>query len=1024
MTAVNDNDSFFDSDGEHDNQKADSPYLKGAYDRRGDSPATQRVAKNKSLTPSTSGNFSAKSSDSIMSEKRGTKSYRYDDSPSRSRSRSQTPSPYRSPLPRSPAYSDSFNSEDSDQDSRKASPERTKKETSAKPRGRARGGYSSTSSNRFNSGTSQDSRTTFKGYGGSSNYGKTNNRTKKAFQKTPIKKPAAANNTNKRSNSIASSQASPRNAGNEVTRRMLSAKGHTISRLRNEFNQLQQQHDETLQENKLLKALQRRQERALAKFDNEESELPQLLKKHSAELDSMRRRIRKYQEHERDKDRRMKDKDERLLRTEDELKSLSAVAEDKGLLERHELQKRVDRLKTKLENRDKKIEEQERYVEHMKKNQRHELRERQGREEELKGRMGSLERENERLQMQLREKEKELEVRNIYSNRLIKPPGKLRYNLSPTSLKPVMLSKATSTVDQPKLPHPPPPDRQPRDRSAEELRRREETNARVKSPKDVTPKKEDKIESEKPKWEEPKQEEPKSKEPKQELSEHEKILRDLDMGWEKRDGGEGTQRQEEERRRQEEADKRKKQEEERQWQLAERLRREEEEERWRRHEKEEAEAKKKREEEEKPSVYQRPSFLGSKKDAPTSQYKPSFLGSSPSTKSKFSFSKQNDDSATYKPSFLNTSNKPDHQNPNQTSANTTQSTHETTPSSFNLSSNPKSKKVDEDDDFFETQPPSSDLPAWLRGGSDTTKVERERKKKEVLQDTSYSPHFDNSPGDDAEENIPFFGSKPTEAQKPPTTKTPPYAVNSVRDLQKYSRGDISGSPKRGRDEGGTFGQNQANNADQEKEAERLAEERRKKDLLLARMRDIDDGKKPDSGKSHKNYNFSKPVENLHNGIPSHPDEAAPTKAKKDDALAFGSYAPTFTSSKAAQKPKKKSFFDDEDDEGDPFSKPTPAASQPDKRAHLMATVFCDSPSEEKSTKSSFGDDKNVFTSSTKAKPVSYPWEKKVEIGGGANATNPAVANGVKDKGPPASKAAMNMSHDSLDDIDDIEEVIL
>ncbi|XP_038076876.1 lebercilin-like protein isoform X3 [Patiria miniata] len=902
MTAVNDNDSFFDSDGEHDNQKADSPYLKGAYDRRGDSPATQRVAKNKSLTPSTSGNFSAKSSDSIMSEKRGTKSYRYDDSPSRSRSRSQTPSPYRSPLPRSPAYSDSFNSEDSDQDSRKASPERTKKETSAKPRGRARGGYSSTSSNRFNSGTSQDSRTTFKGYGGSSNYGKTNNRTKKAFQKTPIKKPAAANNTNKRSNSIASSQASPRNAGNEVTRRMLSAKGHTISRLRNEFNQLQQQHDETLQENKLLKALQRRQERALAKFDNEESELPQLLKKHSAELDSMRRRIRKYQEHERDKDRRMKDKDERLLRTEDELKSLSAVAEDKGLLERHELQKRVDRLKTKLENRDKKIEEQERYVEHMKKNQRHELRERQGREEELKGRMGSLERENERLQMQLREKEKELEVRNIYSNRLIKPPGKLRYNLSPTSLKPVMLSKATSTVDQPKLPHPPPPDRQPRDRSAEELRRREETNARVKSPKDVTPKKEDKIESEKPKWEEPKQEEPKSKEPKQELSEHEKILRDLDMGWEKRDGGEGTQRQEEERRRQEEADKRKKQEEERQWQLAERLRREEEEERWRRHEKEEAEAKKKREEEEK--------------------------------------------------------------------------------------------------------------------------QERERKKKEVLQDTSYSPHFDNSPGDDAEENIPFFGSKPTEAQKPPTTKTPPYAVNSVRDLQKYSRGDISGSPKRGRDEGGTFGQNQANNADQEKEAERLAEERRKKDLLLARMRDIDDGKKPDSGKSHKNYNFSKPVENLHNGIPSHPDEAAPTKAKKDDALAFGSYAPTFTSSKAAQKPKKKSFFDDEDDEGDPFSKPTPAASQPDKRAHLMATVFCDSPSEEKSTKSSFGDDKNVFTSSTKAKPVSYPWEKKVEIGGGANATNPAVANGVKDKGPPASKAAMNMSHDSLDDIDDIEEVIL
>ena len=113
-----------------------------------------------------------------------------------------------------------------------------------------------------------------------------------AFQKTPIKKPAAANNT-KRSNSIASSQASPRNT--EVQKRMLSAKGHTISRLRNEFNQLQQEHDETMRENKLLKQLQRRQERALSKYDAEESELPQMLKKHSAELDSMRRRIRKYQ---------------------------------------------------------------------------------------------------------------------------------------------------------------------------------------------------------------------------------------------------------------------------------------------------------------------------------------------------------------------------------------------------------------------------------------------------------------------------------------------------------------------------------------------------------------------------------------------------------------------------------------------------------------------------------------------------------------------------------------------------------
>ncbi|XP_022082039.1 lebercilin-like isoform X3 [Acanthaster planci] len=814
MTAVYDNDSFFDSDGEHDSRKADSPYLKGAYDRGSSPPTevgTQRGAKNKSLTPSTSGNFSAKSSDSIMSEKSGAKSHRYGHSPSPPRS----PSPYRSPYTQSPAYSDSFNSEDSEQDSRNASPERARQVSSKKPQhtGRARGGYSSTSSNRFNSGTSQDSRATYK----SSNYGKTINRTKKAFQKTPLKKSVAAANT-KRSNSIASSQASPRNT-NEVTRRMLSAKGHTISRLRNEFNQLQKEHDETVRENKLLKELQRRQERALAKFDSEESELPQLLKKHSAELDSMRRRIRKYQERDRDRERRLKDKDEQYLRAEDELKHIRALAEDKGLLERHELQRKLDRLRGKLEARDKKLGEMERYVEHLKKNQRHELHERQGREEELKGQVASLEMENERLQNQLREKEKELEVRNIYSNRLIKPPGKLRHNLSPTGLKPVMLSKATSTDDQSKHPRPPPTERQQREWSAEEVRRREELTTRVKSPKDATPKTEHKVEPEKPKQKEPKSEEP-SEEPNKELSEHEKILRDLDMGWGRRDGGEERQRQEEGRRRQLEEEERRKKEEVRQKELEERLRREEDERRRRRAE-EEAAARKKLEEEEK---------------------------------------------------------------------------------------------------------------------------EREKKKKE----------------------------------------------------------------------------------DQEKEAERVAEERRKKDLLLAKMREIDDGRKPDSGRSHKSYNFTKPVENLHNGVPSHPEETGPAKGKKDDALLFGSYAPTFTSGKVAQKPKKKSFFDDDDDsDSDLFSKRKPATSpQGDKKSNLMADLFGNSASEEKVTKSSFGEDKNVFTSSTKAKPLSYPWEKKVDVVGGTNAASPGAANSSKDKGPSASKAVMNMSHDSLDDIDDIEEVVL
>ncbi|XP_033635992.1 myb-like protein X isoform X2 [Asterias rubens] len=887
MTAVYDNDSFFDSDGEQDNHKVSSPYLKGAYDRGkspvDEDPVSKHTPRIKSLTPSTSGNFSAKSSDSIMSNKKSVRSRRYDDSPSLSRSRSR--SPYRSPY-RSPDYSDSFNSEDSDQDSRKGSPVR--KEPSRKGRVRSVQRSNGDTTTRFNSSTSHDSRSTFRSHGGSSNYGAKNNRNKKAFQKTPIKKPAAANNT-KRSNSIASSQASPRNT--EVQKRMLSAKGHTISRLRNEFNQLQQEHDETMRENKLLKQLQRRQERALSKYDAEESELPQMLKKHSAELDSMRRRIRKYQERDKDRDRRIKDKDEQLNQTQDELKHIKGVAEDKGLLERHELQRRVERMEEKVEKRDKTVRDLERYVANIKKNQRHELHERQTKEQELMGQIERLEMENERYQLQLREKEKELEVRNIYSNRLIKPPTKLKQGVSPTNFKPLMVSKATSTAEQPKVPRPP-PEKQQRALSAEEAKRREEKASRVKSPKDAG--KEVKTEDEK------KEHGTDLKQKDEELSEHEKILRDLDMGFERKketnDNAEAERRRMEERRERqerEERERRKKEEEENEFEA---MRRREEAERQKRRDEDEA-AKRKQEEEAK-------------------------------------------------------------------------------------------------------------------------EKERKKNEEERARKLDYS-------SDEDDDKVPFFGDKKPAAAAKPASSSPAFAVNSVRDLHKYSRGDGSNS---GKDEAGR--NQRTDSSDKQKEEDRLAEERRKKDLLLARMKDIDEGAKPDSGRSRKNYNFTRPVENLHNGMPSHPDGALANGnqgKKADNATTFGGYAPTFTAPKAQPKPPKKSFFDDDDDDsGDLFSKPKPAGTKNDtnKKADLMADLFGNNADEEKAAKSSFNDDKNMFTSSTKAKPVSYPWEKKVDVGRGSNPSGGLFASSPTNKAAGNSKAPGNMSHDSLDDIDDIEEVIL
>lgn len=153
MSSKHVNDSFFDSDGDQDKEE---PFtLKGEY-HRSVTPPSQSSNSPYSEKPdsgnrtagktsqghsrsSTSGNFTAES-DTMSSHKRDSSGSYHD------RSRSRTPD-----------YSDSFDSEDSMQDSRRGSPVRNRKSTRRSP--------ASTATSRYNSGTSKDSRSTYRTYG-------------------------------------------------------------------------------------------------------------------------------------------------------------------------------------------------------------------------------------------------------------------------------------------------------------------------------------------------------------------------------------------------------------------------------------------------------------------------------------------------------------------------------------------------------------------------------------------------------------------------------------------------------------------------------------------------------------------------------------------------------------------------------------------------------------------------------------------------------------------------------------------
>lgn len=205
---------------------------------------------------------------------------------------------------------------------------------------------------------------------------------------------------------------------------------------------------------------------------------------------------------------------------------------------------------------------------------------------------------------------------------------------------------------------------------------------------------------------------------------------------------------------------------------------------------------------------------------------------------------------------------------------------------------------------------------------------------------------------------------------------------------------------------------------------------KKKELLLQKMKDIDNSEsneRSSSGKSQKDYKFSEPVENLHHGRPSHPEvNLSPRSSRKNqsnftttngrrtskedidvDEITFGSYAPSFSKPKDVNQ---------------------------EKQAVKPSSVDSNSlDSNDRNVRSSFGGE-NIFSTSTKAKPVAdsagLPWETNSRPSQGRatfNANNKqntlfATTPYSQQKSPFAAKPITAGANDDIDD--DIEEFIL
>lgn len=101
--------------------------------------------------------------------------------------------------------------------------------------------------------------------------------------------------------------------------------------------------------------LQARQEKALQRYDDTESEISQLLSRHSNEIHVLRERLKRTQERERGAEWRSKDSEEQLQRSRATIARLKKLVDQRELGARDELSRRLEEEKTRAQEAERRI---------------------------------------------------------------------------------------------------------------------------------------------------------------------------------------------------------------------------------------------------------------------------------------------------------------------------------------------------------------------------------------------------------------------------------------------------------------------------------------------------------------------------------------------------------------------------------------------------------------------------------------------------------------------------------------------
>ncbi|KAL7842668.1 hypothetical protein SRHO_G00243570 [Serrasalmus rhombeus] len=199
-----------------------------------------------------------------------------------------------------------------------------------------------------------------------------------------------------------------------------SAQQQHIKQLSSQVRDLQQQLSTASQENRLLRHLHSRHTVALQRVQDMQASLPQMLLQHSGEVRALQELLRSARSRNSTLSHRLRGTEAELLNTRDALRRLQQLSQDQSLEERETLTQRLSTLSTSLQIQNHRIQDLEKYLTLSNASFNRQLSAERRKTAEARELARHLEEEIKRLTQKLKGREKELEIRNIYSLRFLK----------------------------------------------------------------------------------------------------------------------------------------------------------------------------------------------------------------------------------------------------------------------------------------------------------------------------------------------------------------------------------------------------------------------------------------------------------------------------------------------------------------------------------------------------------------------------------------------------------------------------